>query len=747
MEVNVQSAPYWLESPNNTNAAEGETVSFNCLASGIPEPKLQWFVNGVPMEKAPPNNRRKVEGPVLTINNLLETVDTAVYQCNASNVHGYAFKDFYLNVLKLPSTITEPPEKVTRTVEKSTVTIRCRVFGAPKPDVKWQRDGLELTGGRFQILDNGDLQISDVQFGDAGTYKCLATNKFGDDDAMGELDVRTKTKIIHPPENFEVAARKMAVFRCNADADSGLSLKIIWLFNGKQIDLDHDPRIVQAADNSLTITTTKELDSGVYTCVAKTDLDSVSTEATLTVQDVPNPPEILGVECDGLTALVEWQPTGDRRAPILSYSIQFNTSFSPDNWEDAFVNIPAPDTKFKVGMSPWANYTFRVIARNKIGSSEASGPSSMCQTAEDVPHSNPENVVGRGTTPDNLVIKWTPMPPIHQNGEHFFYKVFWKRNDDPKAGWDTVQINDWREASHTVYNQPTFKPYRIKVEAHNKRGQAHIQATEVIGYSGEDKPTQAVNNFRLIEMRDAKSALFGWNGVSPESVRGHFRGYKIQTWTEGEDDKHLREVQIPPNVTEAIVQVLKPFSRNYAKILVYNDAFTSDPSNIVTINTPEGTPGPVQTFDGISMGSNALYLFWTRPEEPNGILTGYRIFYELVTGTELGTKMERLPPIEDPLTTGAKLAGLQPGTKYRVTIQATTKMGLGEAFYIELETKPEDSAEYPDKPSFDWYLVKTSEGNDEVRVTWHPNSNNGKKPGSYFYVQYRLKGNKMFEYR
>lgn len=29
----------------------------------------------------------------------LEKSDTAVYQCNASNVHGYAFKDFYLNVL------------------------------------------------------------------------------------------------------------------------------------------------------------------------------------------------------------------------------------------------------------------------------------------------------------------------------------------------------------------------------------------------------------------------------------------------------------------------------------------------------------------------------------------------------------------------------------------------------------------------------------------------------------------------
>lgn len=56
----------------------------------------------------------------------------------------------------------------------------------------------------------------------------------------------------------------------------------------------------------------------------------------------------MNVECDGLSASVDWKPTGDRRAPILSYSIQYNTSFTPDTWEDAFKNIPAADTHTKV---------------------------------------------------------------------------------------------------------------------------------------------------------------------------------------------------------------------------------------------------------------------------------------------------------------------------------------------------------------------------------------------------------------
>jgi len=69
--------------------------------------------------------------------------------------------------------------------------------------------------------------------------------------------------------------------------------------------------------------------------------------------------------------------------------------------------VPPGDTSFKVSMSPWANYTFRVIARNKVGNSYPSEPSTTCSTPPDVPFKNPDNIEGRGTAPDNLVITWT----------------------------------------------------------------------------------------------------------------------------------------------------------------------------------------------------------------------------------------------------------------------------------------------------------------------------------------------------
>lgn len=128
-----------------------------------------------------------------------------------------------------------------------------------------------------------------------------------------------------------------------------------------------EPRFVRSSDYSLLITKTTELDSGTYTCVAKTELDSVAAEATLIVQDVPNAPRIDEVECHKNTSSVSWNPMGDNRSPILRYTIQYNTTFTPDVWEIAKDNVPAIEQKYDVSLSPWANYTFRVIAWNKIG--------------------------------------------------------------------------------------------------------------------------------------------------------------------------------------------------------------------------------------------------------------------------------------------------------------------------------------------------------------------------------------------
>ena len=87
------------------------------------------------------------------------------------------------------------------------------------------------------------------------------------------------------------------------------------------------------------------------------------------------------------------------------------------------------------------------------------------------------------TAPLNLFLPQR-MPQIKHNAPKFKYRVYYKK-DTPDDTWNIEDIPDWRHKELVIPNQPTFTRYKIKVVAHNQKGEANIAAEEVIGYSGE----------------------------------------------------------------------------------------------------------------------------------------------------------------------------------------------------------------------------------------------------------------------
>jgi len=153
-------------------------------------------------------------------------------------------------------------------------------------------------------------------------------------------------------------------FRCTAGADSSLELIIEWYNEGGLIDYEAEPRYVKLQDNSLTIDKTTELDSGTYTCLARTKYDNASAEASLIVQDVPNRPELVEINCRSRDATLRWKAMGDNRSPILHYTIQFNTSFTPDSWEVASKDVPATESSYTVRCLPAGRLVVQCSADN-----------------------------------------------------------------------------------------------------------------------------------------------------------------------------------------------------------------------------------------------------------------------------------------------------------------------------------------------------------------------------------------------
>ncbi|KAJ2947976.1 hypothetical protein O0L34_g9768 [Tuta absoluta] len=218
IDLNVEAAPFFIEEPTFQNMAEGETAVIRCKAGGTPTPQISWVHNGKPIEQAESNPRRKVTSDSITIVDLTKK-DTGNYGCNATNSVGYVYKDVYINVQSIPPEIKEGPDDLVK-VDGSEAVLKCRVFGAPKPHVKWLRDNVEVTGGKYNITPEGDLVIREVSFTDVGKYECYAKNKFGEKRAYGSLTVKSEYPIhmikllLKTEGNVDILSRPFASVMC-----------------------------------------------------------------------------------------------------------------------------------------------------------------------------------------------------------------------------------------------------------------------------------------------------------------------------------------------------------------------------------------------------------------------------------------------------------------------------------------------------------------------------------------------------
>ncbi|CAF4950122.1 unnamed protein product, partial [Rotaria magnacalcarata] len=70
-------------------------------------------------------------------------------------------------------------------------------------------------------------------------------------------------------------------------------------------------------------------------------------------------------------------------------------------------HIPSSQNDLSASLSCWANYTFRVIAYNRIGASDASPISEpLCTTRTCRPKTNPEGVKSSTAQSALLLIEW-----------------------------------------------------------------------------------------------------------------------------------------------------------------------------------------------------------------------------------------------------------------------------------------------------------------------------------------------------
>ncbi|XP_032648370.1 neurofascin isoform X18 [Chelonoidis abingdonii] len=567
ISVRVKAAPYWLDEPQNLILAPGEDGRLVCRANGNPKPTIQWLVNGEPIEAAPPNPSREVAGDTIVFRDT-QIGSSAVYQCNASNEHGYLLANAFVSILDVPPRILAPRNQLIKVIQYNRTRLDCPFFGSPIPTLRWFKNGQgsALDGENYQRHENGSLEINMARKEDQGIYTCVATNILGKAENQVRLEIKDPTRIVRGPEDLIVKRGSMVRLDCRIKHDSTLKLTVTWLKDDTPLYIGNR---MKKEDEGLIIYGVAEKDQGDYMCVASTELDKDSAKAFLTVLAVVSAPTnrmtALPKERPErprdleLTDLAErsvrltWIPGDDNNSPITDYVVQFEEDkFQPGLWHN-HSRYPGSVNSAVLRLSPYVNYQFRVIAVNEVGSSLPSLPSERYHTIGASPEINPTGVQGAGTQKNNMEITWTPLNATQAYGPNLRYIVKWRQRDT-RESWRNETV---RTTRHVVWNTPIYVPYEIKVQAENDFGRAP-EPDVIIGYSGEDLPS-APRYFR-IRQPNLETITLEWD--HPEHPNGILTGYNLryQAFNGTKTGRTLVET-FSPNQTRFTLQRTDPISR------------------------------------------------------------------------------------------------------------------------------------------------------------------------------------------
>uniref|UniRef100_A0A663MCB7 Neurofascin n=1 Tax=Athene cunicularia TaxID=194338 RepID=A0A663MCB7_ATHCN len=679
ISVRVKAAPYWLDEPQNLILAPGEDGRLVCRANGNPKPAIQWLVNGEPIEASPPNPSREVSGDTIVFRDT-QIGSSAVYQCNASNEHGYLLANAFVSVLDVPPRILAPRNQLIKVIQNNRTRLDCPFFGSPIPTLRWFKNGQgnTLDGGNYKAHENGSLEMTMARKEDQGIYTCVATNILGKAEAQVRLEVKDPTRIVRGPEDQVVKRGSMPRLHCRVKHDPTLKLTVTWLKDDAPLYIGNR---MKKEDDGLTIYGVAERDQGDYTCVASTELDKDSAKAYLTVLERPDQPRDLE-----LTDLAErsvrltWIPGDDNNSPITDYLVQFEEDrFQPGMWHN-HSRYPGSVNSAVLSLSPYVNYQFRVIAVNDVGSSVPSVPSERYQTSGARPEINPTGVQGAGTQKNNMEITWTPLNATQAYGPNLRYIVRWRRRD-PRGSWYNETVKTPR---HVVWNTPIYVPYEIKVQAENDFGRAPEPDT-VIGYSGEDYPKAAPTDVRIRVLNSTAIALT-WTRVHLDTIQGQLKEYRAYFWRDSSLLKNLwvskkrQYVSFPGDRNRGIVSRLFPYSNYKLEMVVTNGRGDGPRSEVKEFPTPEGVPSSPRYLRIRQPNLESINLEWDHPEHPNGVLTGYNLRYQAFNGSKTGrTLVENFSPNQTRFT----LQRTDPISRYRFFLRARTQVGEGETVMEE----------------------------------------------------------------
>ncbi|XP_034107849.1 neogenin isoform X1 [Drosophila albomicans] len=671
-------APSFLVGPSPKTVSEGDTVTLDCVANGVPKPQIKWLRNGEELDLNHLDSRFSITGTGSLQISSAEDIDSGNYQCRASNTVDSLDAQATVQVQVPPKFIQAPRDKTAS--EKEVLNLECSIHGKPKPSIRWLKNGDVITPNEYMQFVNGhNLRIHGLLYSDAGMFQCIGTNP------AGSVQASARLRVVAP--GAKLKQRK----------SQGQTTKSLQSFDSSTKR--------RRPSNSGELRTKS---GGSRFPDRDTDEDDYNyandKSAELPQRNLRNMLRPVVQQADEAGALRRQGQSND-----ADEDADDDADDDDDDYDETGTKLPSWSNKNRKSqqqqqqqqMPPTSNFASTDLTAGDDHTGDAKPLSSGLLAR--LP-SAPRNLVAQIVKPRFVTLSWQE-PQLNAN-EVVSYTVYYRVTNSEREQKIVTQSHEDQQVS--IQSLFPGRTYQFRVVANTNFG---------IGESSQalEASTQPEVNIagppRNIDAyaRNHKEIFVHW---SPPSVtNGEINKYRVY-YTENDSGAELYN---DSKSLELTLTDLRPYTDYVISVVPFNHNGMGDPSAELKVKTFSSTPSePPNNVTLEVTSSSSITVHWEPPaeEDRNGQITGYKIRYR---------KLKDAPQVK---STPAniryfELNALERNAEYQVKIAAMTVNGSGpftEWYRANTLENDLDETQVPGKPIW----INIQPGASKIELHWGP---------------------------
>lgn len=682
--------------------------------------RVEWKRDGVTISERSSPRVRIMANSSLWIESMSST-EEGTYQCtvhvttksnSTDNTWSFLSKKATIRMADLAKFDLQPTD---RTVTKGQPTaFHCLINSKPTPLAAWLHNDQPITnGGEYHILPlSNTLEISSTQPRHEGTYRCTVEGA-GKRRSSQTARLTVSTGDVSNELSFITTPRLQVVdqgdeFLLECLVASRIRPQVRWLKDSRQIIVDGS-RIRRIGVSSILVSRASIEDTGLYTCRASNNDDSIDRAVAVEVRAPPKittrPVTKVAVE----TADVEFECGTASARPEARVNWYKNG--------EAIIGseyfVIEPNRLRILGVVRADQAVYQCLAENDVGSEQANAQllvdapdSSSVAASSGVPMTASAPLGLRSTSSGSrfITVEWDP--PVLRNGNIMRYHVFYKDNMIDRER----MVNSSSPSVTLTALQPSTM-YLIRVTAENEAGMGKFSDSLKVTTNKEQAVPGKVTPL-IATATGPETIHIRW---SPPAGGQPALRYKI-FYSHDPLEKNEKETLITTSTTNYVLHGMDKYTGYQIRIEAEGTNGSGLSSDTVRVRTLSDEPSsPPVNIRAEADSSTSVRVSWEEPEihSVNGDITGYRLKYKTKSRGAKGNTL-----VIDATAQEYTMGNLEPNTQYLIRMAVVNHNGTGPfSDWVTVDTPGQDKEERTLGAPRE---IRPHAGIDYILVSWLP---------------------------